>query len=130
MNFVFEHFQKKLAEMDSSHTLGYFSIVHGHRITNPLRYAMSNHAIRILYLMLGREGAREMLCLGYHLGAIYPAYQWVLFHASPDGEACDLSDLLVVLDQTLFLGYHGWTGGREGSGIRKQRSVRRSSNLS
>ena len=130
MNCIFEQFQEKLAETNSTDRLGHFSIVHSRNVHNPLRYALSNHAIRVLYLMLDRERAREILCQGYHLRAVYPAYQWVLLHATPEdilsttqdvytdtGETCDRSDLLVVLDQALFLGYHvGGTGRGEGIG--------------
>ncbi len=113
MNFMFNHLRRQLV---LNETLAYTSILYGGHI--PLKFALSHFAIRVIFLMLGRDLARKAMCEAYHLGAVYPEYQWVILRTTledltseeeliytDNGGMCKREELLVVLDQAILLGY-------------------------
>lgn len=117
MNAMFNYIQGQLGSEDSNKTLGYSSIVQKGHIH--LDFALSHVAIRIIFLMSDKYLARKVLCEAYYLQAVYPDYQWVIFRATQDeiisaesDYMCKREELLVVLEQAIFLGYEDYSSQR------------------
>ena len=114
MNFIFLRMQKLLSSGDSNTTLGYSSLVH--EGNTHLKFVLSRYAVRIIFLMMDKELARSILCVGYHLEAVYPAYQWVIIGTMPhdlitdepihtESYECSKENMLTVLTKAIFIGF-------------------------
>jgi hypothetical protein len=115
MNYMFNHFRQQLARSDPHVELGYSSTLRDEHL--PLEFILSHYAIRIIFIMQAKDSARRTLCKGYHQGAVYPHYQWVIFRTSLEdlldestvyiegGNQCGKENIVAVLDQAILLGY-------------------------
>ena len=116
MNAMFDYLQKQLSsDVNLNKTLEFSAIIYEGYI--PLKFILSKFAIRIIFLMLDPNLARNALCLGYHLNAVYPHYQWVVIrttlddivnsaHFHAEGYTCNREDILLVLQNALFIDFH------------------------
>ena len=118
MNFIFLRMQKLLSSPDSNTILGYSSLVH--EGNTRLKFVLSRYAIRIIFLMTDKELARSILCVGYHLEVVYPAYQWVIIRTMPhdlitdepvctESYECNKENMLTVLKKAIFIGFEDFS---------------------
>ena len=81
-----------------------------------LRRILLDHSVRILFLILDAELARNILCQAFMLKAYYPFYQWVIVKISQndlisvekvymEAYVCDKLDILRVLKNALFVNF-------------------------
>ena len=87
-----------------------------------LRRILLDHSVRILFLILDAELARNILCQAFMLKAYYPFYQWVIVKISQndlisvekvymEAYVCDKLDILRVLKNALFVNFQTKVSG-------------------
>ena len=87
-----------------------------------LRRILSDHSVRILFLILDAELARNILWQAFMLKAYYPFYQWVIVKISQndlisvekvymEAYVCDKLDILRVLKNALFVNFQTKVSG-------------------
>ena len=119
MNFMFHYLREQLSQGNMSKIL--LSILFDGHI--PLKFALSHVPIRIIFLLADRDLAWKVLCEAFHLGIVYPHYQWVIFRTALDdilaknvvysenGDLCHREDMMVVLEKAILLGYENFSSG-------------------
>ena len=55
--------------------------------------------VRIVFVLSSLEHTKRMLCLAYHMGLVYPAYQWVILTHT-------LSDIMISLEHSFTFSYN------------------------
>ena len=73
---------------------------------------------RIIFVVTPPEHSRQIMCLAYHMGMIYPAYQWVIASRTVDSfnndvsftynditYRCSADDFKVALNNSFFMNY-------------------------
>ena len=55
--------------------------------------------VRIVFLLSSLEHTKRMLCLAYHMGLVYPAYQWVILTHT-------LSDIMISSEHSFTFSYN------------------------
>ena len=67
-------------------------------------------AMKIIYVSSTAEEARELLCIAYHQGRLWPTYVWILRNLKmedflQDSEGCDTLTMQEALENTILLQY-------------------------
>ena len=112
MNFMFHYLREHLSQRNM---LGYSSILYDGHV--PLKYVLYHVPIRVIFLLADRDLAWKVLCEAFHLGIVYPHYQWVIFRTSlndilaenvvysENNNPCHRADIMVVLERAVLIGY-------------------------
>ena len=148
MNYVFQLFQRQLEDWDchnntisSGKSCDEINKTHLSSIplqNSPLHFKniLLVHSVRILFLMLDAELARNKLCQAFMLKAYYPAYQWVIVKMAlsdllvkkvyMESYVCDKKDILRVLKNAVFINFQFGTCFLSSSNIKQDKSSKES----